>query len=149
MSPIQVNIKEAMKAAMRAKDKVRLGTIRLILADFKRIEVDERIDLDDTRVLAVLDKMSKQRRDSIKQYEEANRNDLAEQERNELLVIQEYLPEALTDDEINQLINECIQQANAQSMQDMGKVMGLLKPKVQGRADMGSISKLIKQKINN
>jgi len=146
-SEIQTRIHSEMKAAMRAKDKPRLGVIRLMQAEFKRIEVDERIELDDARVLAVLDKMVKQRRDSAKQYEEANRQELADQEHFEITVIADFLPKALTDDEINTHINDAILSAGASGMQDMGKVMGILKPTFQGRADMGAISKLIKAKL--
>lgn len=144
---IKARVKEQMKVAMRAKDKPRLGTIRLILAEVKRIEVDERIDLDDARLLAILDKMCKQRRDSIEQFESAGRNELAEQESFEITVIQEFLPTQLTDDELVTMISEAISSTGAESMKDMGKVMGILKPKLQGRADMGQVSKLIKSKL--
>lgn len=146
-SAIQATIKDAMKAAMRAKAKERLGVIRMIQAEFKRIEVDERIELDDARVLAVLDKMSKQRRDSETQYRDADRADLADIEAFELTVIADFLPAALTNDEISALIDEAVAATGASSMQDMGKVMGILKPQTQGRADMGAISKLIKAKL--
>ena len=146
-SAIQATIKDAMKAAMRAKAKERLGVIRMIQAEFKRIEVDERIELDDARVLAVLDKMSKQRRDSETQYRDADRADLADIEAFELTVIADFLPAALTDDEISALIDDAVAATSASSMQDMGKVMGILKPQTQGRADMGAISKLIKAKL--
>lgn len=146
-SAIQASIKDAMKAAMRAKEKERLGVIRMIQAEFKRIEVDERIELDDARVLAVLDKMSKQRRDSETQYREADRPELAEIEAFELTVIADFLPTALTDDEIAKLIDDAVAATGAAGMQDMGKVMGILKPQTQGRADMGAISKLIKAKL--
>jgi uncharacterized protein YqeY len=129
---------------MRAKEKQRLGTIRSIQAEIKRIEVDERIDVDDARLLAVLDKMCKQRRDSIQQYTDGNRVDLAEIEQAEMVILQEYLPAQLSEDEIKALITDAIASTGAQSMQDMGKVMGTLKPKLQGRADMGNVSKLIK-----
>ncbi|MGK0441705.1 MAG: hypothetical protein ACJA0N_001506 [Pseudohongiellaceae bacterium] len=141
---LKARIKEDMKAAMRAKEKQRLGTIRSIQAEIKRIEVDERIDVDDARLLAVLDKMCKQRRDSIQQYTDGNRVDLAEIEQAEMIILQEYLPAQLSEDEIKALITEAIASTGAQSMQDMGKVMGTLKPKLQGRADMGNVSKLIK-----
>lgn len=146
-SAIQASIKDEMKAAMRAKEKERLGVIRMIQAEFKRIEVDERIELDDARVLAVLDKMSKQRRDSETQYREADRPELADIEAFELTVIADFLPTALTDDEIAKLIDDAIAATGAAGMQDMGKVMGILKPQTQGRADMGAISKLIKAKL--
>ncbi|MFT5421486.1 MAG: hypothetical protein ACI9D5_002242 [Candidatus Endobugula sp.] len=147
-SEIQSRIHGEMKTAMRAKDKPRLGIIRLMQSEFKRIEVDERIDLDDTRVLAVLDKMVKQRRDSAKQYEDAARQDLADQEHFEIRVITEFLPQALTADEVAKLIDDAIQSTGASGMQDMGKVMGILKPQLQGRADMGSASQVIKQKLS-
>jgi len=145
---LKVRIKTEMKAAMRAKDKPRLGTIRLIQAEIKRIEVDERIELDDTRVLAILDKMSKQRRDSLSQFKDAGRDDLAEQEQTELDVIAEFLPAALTDEELQQLIDQAITDSGAQAMSDMGKVMGILKPQVQGRADMGAVSQQIKARLS-
>jgi uncharacterized protein YqeY len=148
MPELKQQITQEMKAAMRAKDKPRLATIRMILADIKRIEVDERIELDDTRVLAVLDKMSKQRRDSISQFEEAARMDLADAERQELEVIKTFLPQPLTDEEIAALVKSAADESGAQSMQDMGKIMGILKPKVQGRADMGIISKLVKAQLS-
>ncbi|WP_420599239.1 GatB/YqeY domain-containing protein [Neptuniibacter sp.] len=148
MSELKQQITNEMKAAMRAKEKTRLGTIRMILAELKRIEVDERIELDDTRVLAVLDKMSKQRRDSISQFEEAARMDLADAERQELEVIKTFLPQPLTEEEIADLIKQAAEKSGAQSMQDMGKIMGILKPQVQGRADMGIISKLVKAQLS-
>ncbi len=146
-SPLKDDIQAAMKAAMRAKDKPRLQTIRLIQADIKRIEVDERIELDDARVLAVLDKMVKQRRDSASQYEEAGRSELAEQENYEITVIQEFLPQQLGEDEIIALVDEAVAAVDASGMQAMGPVMGQLKPKLQGRADMGVVSKLVKERL--
>jgi len=145
---LKARITEAMKTAMKAREKQRLSAIRLILAEIKRIEVDERIDVDDTRVLAVLDKMCKQRRDSIEQYQAAGRSELADQESFEISVIQEYLPTQLSETDLNQLIGAAISQSGAQSMQDMGKVMAILKPQVQGRADMGDVSKQIKAKLS-
>ncbi len=133
---------------MRNKDKERLATIRLITAAIKQREVDERIELDDTQVLMVLDKMVKQRRDSIEQFNSAGREDLAAKEIAEIEVIQEYLPEALSDDEIEQIISEAITTTGAASMKDMGKVMGMIKPKMQGRADMGVVSAKIKAALN-
>lgn len=149
MSELKQQITTEMKAAMRAKDKERLGTIRMILAELKRIEVDERIELDDARVLATLDKMSKQRRDSISQYEAANRQDLADVERREMEVIKTFLPQPLNEEEISELIEQAISTSGAQSMQDMGKVMGVLKPQIQGRADVGETSKLVKQRLSS
>ena len=136
-----------MKTAMRAKDKERLGTIRLILAEIKRIEVDERIDLDGPAIIVLLDKMLKQRRDSISQFEQAGRDDLANKEASELEVIQSFLPAQLSDTEISQLIEDAIAQSGAQGMQDMGKVMGLLKPQLQGRANIGQVSGDIKKRL--
>lgn len=137
-------IKDAMKDAMRAKDKARLGAIRLMQAEFKRIEVDERIEIDDARVLAVLDKMVKQRRDSINQYEAAGRQELADVEIAEIAVIQDFLPAALSDKEITAMVQAAIEQTGASSMADMGKVMGIIKPQIQGRADAGAVSGLVK-----
>ncbi len=139
-----------MKAAMKDKDKPRLQTIRLMLADFKRIEVDERIEIDDARALAVLDKMVKQRRDSARQYSDAGRSELADQENYEITVIQEYLPEQLSEAEILELIDAAIGAAGAagaEGMQAMGSVMGQLKPQLQGKADMGQVSALVKQRL--
>ena len=146
-SPLKAQINEAMKAAMRAKEKERLGTIRLVLAEIKKVEVDERIDPDDVRVTSILDKMVKQRRDSIKQFTDAGRNELAAKEQSEIEVIQEFLPQPLSEEEIASLIDEAIASTGAASMQDMGKVMGLLKPQMAGRADMGKVSGLIKQRL--
>lgn len=137
-------INDAMKDAMRAKDKARLGAIRLMQAEFKRIEVDERIEIDDARVLAVLDKMVKQRRDSINQYEAAGRQELADVEIAEIAVIQDFLPAALSDKEIAAMVQAAIEQTGASSMADMGKVMGIIKPQIQGRADAGAVSGLVK-----
>ena len=140
-------IQQDMKDAMRAKEKARLATIRLILAAIKQREVDERIELDDAQVIAVLDKMSKQRRESISQFEQAGRDDLIAQEKSELEIIQTYLPEALDEDELHALIEAAMQATGASSIKDMGKVMGQLKPKIQGRADMGAVSALIKSRL--
>jgi len=145
MSTLKATIHEAMKDAMRAKDKERLGAIRLIQSDVKRIEVDERIEVDDERMLVILDKMLKQRRDSITQYEAANRPELAAIEYAEITVIQSFLPTPLTADEISALILSAVSESGASSMKDMGKVMAILKPQVQGRADIAEVSKLIKQ----
>lgn len=147
MSALKQTITAEMKAAMRAKAKERLGTIRLILAELKRIEVDERIELDDARVLAVLDKMSKQRRDSITQFDEAGRADLADAERRELEVIKTFLPQPLDVEELAELVSAAISNSGAQSMQDMGKAMAILKPQISGRADMGAVSKLVKEQL--
>ena len=146
-SSLKAQINEAMKAAMRAKEKERLGAIRLVLAEIKKVEVDERIDPDDARVTSILDKMVKQRRDSIKQFTDAGRDELAAKEQSEIEVIQEFLPQPLSEEEIASLIDEAVASAGAASMQDMGKVMGLLKPQMAGRADMGKVSGLIKQRL--
>jgi uncharacterized protein YqeY len=140
-------IRAAMKAAMKAKEKERLSTIRLILAEFKRIEVDERIEVDDVRALAVLDKMVKQRRDSAQQYSDAGRQELADQENGEIEVIQEFLPKQLSDAELNTLIDAAIAASDTKGMAAMGAVMGQLKPQVQGRADVGAVSRLVKERL--
>ncbi|WP_163832383.1 GatB/YqeY domain-containing protein [Spartinivicinus ruber] len=145
---IKDRLTQAIKDAMRAKDKPRLSALRLASAEFKRIEVDERIEVDDARAITILDKMVKQRRDSINQYQQAGRQELAEQEAFEIEIIQEFLPEQLTAAELDQLVAEAVATTGAVSMQDMGKVMGILKSKVQGRADMGEVSKLIKCKLS-
>ena len=144
---LKQRIQEDMKNAMRAKDTRRLGVIRMIMAAIKQREVDERITLGDAEVVAVLGKMVKQRRDSLQQYQSAGREDLAEQESFELALIQEYLPPALSDAELDALIDEAIQSSGATSPRDMGKVMGLLKPRIQGRADMGAVSARVKQRL--
>lgn len=146
---LKAQIMADMKEAMRAKDKERLGTIRLLQAAIKQREVDERIELGDEQVLAVLDKMVKQRRDSITQYREAGREELAAREEAELAILQHYLPEALSEAELDSLIDEAIQSSGAASMKEMGKVMGQLKPKVQGRADMGEVSARIKARLSS
>jgi len=143
-SALKQEITEAMKDAMRARDKPRLGTIRLALSEIKRVEVDERIDPDDNRVIAILDKMVKQRRESIRIFEEAERTELADQEKFEITVLQEFLPQALSAAELDDIIQSALAESGAESMKDMGKVMGLVKPRVIGRADMGSISAKIK-----
>ena len=140
-------LKDAMKVAMRAKDKDRLGTIRMALAAIKQIEVDERITLDDDGILKVLTKMVKQRKDAITQYNDAGRPELAEAEAAEIKVIEDFLPQALTEQEINDLISQAITELNASGMQDMGKVMGKLKPQMQGRADMAVVSGIIKARL--
>ena len=146
---MKTTLKDAMKEAMRAKDKPRLSAIRLVQAEIKRVEVDERIDIDDARVLAILDKMVKQRRDSITQYEAAGRQELADIEIAEINVIQDFLPTALTDAEIAELVQSAISKTDAASMADMGKVMGILRPQVQGRADTGAVSGLVKAALNS
>lgn len=146
-SAIKGQIQEDMKNAMRSQDKERLAIIRLILAALKQREVDERIELADEDVLAILDKMVKQRRESIAQFESGNRPDLAEKEAVEIKVIQHYLPAQLSDEEIAVMIDAAIDEAKASSMRDMGKVMAILKPKVQGRADVAAISAIVKDKL--
>jgi uncharacterized protein YqeY len=136
-----------IKAAMKAREKQRLGTIRLILSEFKRIEVDERIEVDDARALVVLDKMVKQRRDSADQYQKAGRDELAAQENFEIGVIQEYLPAQLSEAELVAMVDEAIAASGATGMQGMGTVMGQLKPKLQGRADIGAVSQLVKSRL--
>ena len=145
--PLTQTIKAAMKAAMKAKDKERLATIRLIQAEFKRIEVDERIEVDDARALAVLDKMVKQRRDSATQYSDAGRDELAAKENAEIDVISEFLPAQLDDAELDALIDEAIAGSDASGMAAMGAVMGKLKPQLAGRADMGQVSQKVKARL--
>ena len=140
-------LKDEQKAAMKAKDKPRLGAIRLALSAIKQREVDEKITLNDDDVLAVLTKMVKQRRDSVAQYEAAGRQDLADVEHAEISVLAEFMPQPLTEEEISALMDEAIAATGAASMQDMGKVMGVLKPQIQGRADMGKVSQLVKTKL--
>ena len=145
---LKAQITQEMKNAMRAKNKLKLGAIRLILSGIKQIEVDERIELDDVRILAVLDKMVKQRRDSVTQYVDANRQELADIELAEIVIIQEFLPEALSDSEIATMVSDAIAESGAQSMKDMGAIMAIIKPKIQGRADVGAVSKIIKAKLS-
>ena len=145
---LKQRILDDVKTAMKAGDKPRLATLRLLTAAVKQREVDERIELGDGQVLAVLDKMVKQRRESIAQFEKAGRTELADQEKFEIGVLQDYMPEALTEEEIAAMVEEAISSAGAASIKDMGKVMGQLKPKMQGRADMGQVSALIKQKLS-
>ena len=146
--PIYQRVTAEVKVAMKARDKPRLGALRLIMADFKKIEVDERIELDDKRVLVILDKMVKQRKDSLKQFEDAGREDLANQEALEIAVIAEFLPEQLSDNEVSGLVKAAIAETGAGSMQDMGKVMAIVKPQIQGKADMGVVSGLVKAELS-
>ncbi|MBN9231311.1 MAG: GatB/YqeY domain-containing protein [Legionella sp.] len=145
---IKDRISSDIKAAMLAKDKELLSTLRLIAAAIKQVEVDERIEVDDARMLIILDKMSKQRKESIAQFEKANRQDLVQQEQTELLVIGKYLPEPLSEAEVVALLDEAIAATSAQKMADMGKVMAYIKPKIQGRADLTQVSALIKAKLS-
>ncbi|MCG6967218.1 MAG: GatB/YqeY domain-containing protein [Chromatiaceae bacterium] len=144
---LKQQITDAMKAAMKGGDKARLGVVRLMLAAIKQREIDERIELDDAEVLAVLDKMVKQRRDSIQQYSEAGRDELAAVEAAEIEVIQDFMPEALSELKIAAIIEAAIAETGAESMRDMGKVMAIVKPQVQGRADVGQVSGLVKKKL--
>ncbi len=145
---LTTRITDDVKTAMRSKDKDRLGVLRLITAAIKQIEVDQRITLDDDQVIAVLEKMLKQRKDSIEQFSKAGRDELVAQEASEIVIIQEYLPEQLSEDELGSMIDEAISATGAASMKDMGKVMGMLKPKLAGRADMGLVSKIIKNQLS-
>lgn len=144
---LKAQISEDMKTAMRAKDSVRLGAIRLLQAAIKQREVDERVELDDSNVIAVIEKMLKQRRDSIAAYESANRHDLADVEKFEVTVLQTYLPQQLTEDEIKAILEKIVVDSGAAGIKDMGKVMAEIKPLVAGRADMGKISGLIKTRL--
>lgn len=146
-SQLKDAITDAMKSAMRAGEKKKLGTIRLILSAIKQVEVDTRKDLSDDDVLVILDKMVKQRRESISQYDQAGREELSAIEKEEIEIIQAYLPEPLSEDEISTMIEQAISSTGAESMKDMGKVMGILKPQLQGRADMGAVSGIIKSKL--
>lgn len=147
-APLKQRLTDEMKAAMKGGDKPRLGVIRLMLSAIKQIEVDERIELDDDRIIVVLDKMTKQRRESAAQYEQAGRDDLLDQENYEIGILKDFLPEALSDEEIDAMINDAISTTGAASIKDMGKVMGKLKPQMQGKADMGAVSGKIKARLN-
>jgi hypothetical protein len=147
-SALKTSLQDAMKAAMKAGEKPRLGVVRLMLSAIKQIEVDERIELDDTRVTTILDKMVKQRRESISQFKVAKRDDLVAQEQFEIEIIQEFLPQALSAAEIDAILDEAFASTGASSIKDMGKVMGVIRPKVVGRADMGEISNRIKARLN-
>jgi len=145
---LRAQITEDMKAAMRAKDAPRLSAIRLLLAALKQREIDERIELTDTDVLAIIDKMIKQRRDSIEQFEKGARQDLADKEQFEIAVLQGYMPAALSAAEVDAAVSEAVSNSGAKLMGDMGKVMALLKPKLAGRADMSKVSALVKTKLS-
>lgn len=147
-STLKPHLISDMKSSMKSGDKHRLGVVRMMLAALKQVEVDERIELDDARVVAILDKMTKQRRESISQYSKAGREDLVAVEQAEIEIIQEYLPAALSDAEINDLVEQTITATGAESIKDMGKLMGALKPQLQGRADMGKVSQLIKSRLS-
>jgi uncharacterized protein YqeY len=147
-SALKDQIQDAMKTAMKSGDKERLAVIRLIMSAMKQVEVDERTELDDNRVLGILDKMVKQRRESISQFNAGGREDLAVREQAEIDVISDFLPQALSDDEIEAIINKAISDSGAASMKDMGKVMGIIKPQITGRADMGAVSSKIKSLLS-
>ncbi len=147
-SALKTRINDDVKTAMRSKDKERLGTLRLLTAAIKQIEVDERIELNDDQIITVLEKMLKQRKDSIEQFEKAGRNELAEIEIKEVAILKEFMPEQLSDADVDALIDEAISATGAETMKDMGKVMGILKPKLAGKADMGAVSGKIKAKLS-
>jgi uncharacterized protein YqeY len=147
-SALKDQIQDAMKTAMKGGDKERLAVIRLIMSAMKQVEVDERIELDDTRVLSILDKMVKQRRESISQFKIGGREDLADKEQAEIDIISDFLPQALSEDEIETIINNAISDTGAASMKDMGKVMGIVKPQITGRADVGAVSGKIKSLLS-
>lgn len=146
---LKTRIQEDVKQAMRARERARLGVLRLVSAAIKQKEVDDRVDLDDAGVTAVLDKMAKQRRESLEQYRKAGRDDLADQEQYELDLLADYLPEPLDADELQRLIDQAIADAGASGMQDMGRVMGAIKPLVQGRADMKAVSTQVRERLNS
>lgn len=148
MTSLADRIKDEMKAAMKSGDKARLATIRLILAAFKQVEVDERIAIDDNRALQILDKMLKQRRESIRQFSDAGRTDLVANEEAEVVVIQEFMPQALSEAEIDAMVSAAVMESGAESVKDMGKVMALLKANMQGRADMSVVSAKIKAALS-
>ncbi len=145
---LKPKLQSDMKSSLKGGDKARLSVIRLMLAAINQIEVDERIELDDSRITAVLDRMTKQRRESIEHFSRASRDDLIAIEEYELKIIREYLPEPLSETEINTLVDQLIQTSGASSIKDMGRVMGLLKPRLQGRADMKKVSQLIKSRLD-
>lgn len=144
---IRSRVDDALKTAMKSRDKQRVAALRQITSEFKKVEVDERIEIDDARALQIFDKMAKQRKDSLSQYQSAGREDLAAGEQYELDVISEFMPAALSDDELASLVDAAIEEAGATSMQQMGAVMGILKPKIQGRADMGAASNQVKARL--
>ena len=144
---IKQTISEDMKTFMRAKDTARLGAVRLLQASIKQKEIDDRVELTDDQVLSVIKKMLKQRKDSIEAYQKADRQDLIDQEQLEIDVLSKYMPEPLTDDEVSKIIDEVISEVNATDMKDMGKVVGVLKSKISGRADMGQVSKIVREKL--
>jgi len=145
---LKSQITEDMKSALKAGDKSRLKVVRLMLAAIKQVEVDKRVELDDTAVLAVLTKMVKQRRDSIEQFEKGGREDLARIERDEITILEDYLPEMLAPEELSEMVDEVIRETGAESIRDMGKVMAQIKVKAAGRADMGALSASVKERLN-
>jgi hypothetical protein len=147
-SPLKLTIQDSVKDAMRAKDKPRLGVLRQITASIKQVEVDNRVDLSDDDIIVILTKMCKQRREALEQYENAGRDDLADIEKAELAIIEEFLPEALSEEEIAEAIKAAIAEAGASSIKDMGAVMNILRPKIQGRADMGAVSGQVKAALS-
>ncbi len=149
MSNLQKQIQQAVISAMKSGEKERLKIIRLMTSSMKQIEVDERIELDDARIIAILDKMVKQRRESISQFKTAGRDDLVKQESYEIDIIQEFLPQALSEEEVDAIVSHAIEQASARSIKDMGKVMGIVKPQIIGRADMGEVSGRIKSTLSS
>lgn len=149
MSDLKKQIQDAAINAMKSGEKDRLKIVRLMTSAIKQIEVDERIELDDARIIAVLDKMVKQRRESISLFKTANRDDLVKQENYEIDIVQEFLPQALSEEEVDNIVNQAIEQTGANSIKDMGKVMGLVKPQIIGRADMGEVSGRIKSTLSS
>ncbi len=147
MSTTKASLSQAAKDALKNKEKERLSTIRMALSAIKQVEVDERIEVPEDRVLAILDKMIKQRKESAAQFKEANRTELADKELSEIKVLQAFLPQALSTEEVSAMIEASIQETSASSIKDMGKVMAILKPKLQGRADIGQASALVKKKL--
>lgn len=144
---LKSRLQDAVKQAMRDGDRARLGTLRMMMAAIQQREVDERRDMDDSEVLAILDKQVKQRRESVEQYRSGGRDDLADREEAEIRVLSEFLPRPLTDAELDEFVRQAIEDAGAESVRDMGKVMAALKPRVQGRADMGEVSRKVKARL--
>ena len=145
---IYQQVSAEVKTAMKSRDRDRLAALRLIMSEFKNVEVNERIELDDARILQIFDKMTKQRKDSHQQFADAGRDDLADREALEISIIAEFLPSQLSDDELTRIVDDAVSEAGAASMRDMGRVMGIVKPRVQGRADMGAVSGLVRAKLS-
>ena len=145
---IYQQVSAEVKTAMKSRDRDRLAALRLIMSEFKNVEVNERIELDDARILQILDKMTKQRKDSHQQFADAGRDDLADREALEISIIAEFLPSQLSDDELTRIVDDAVSEVGAASMRDMGRVMGIVKPRVQGRADMGAVSGLVRAKLS-